>query len=199
MAFAAVHPSLFASIAVIALVLWRVYARIRRMIGRQALKRRRLMFTVVLFPILLVGLLFASMANPPSTISLCAGAIIGSLLGMVGLRLTRFEATISGYFYTPNAHLGIALSLMFVGRLAYRFVHLQMIGDAASAPPMDLTRSPLTLIIFATLASYYVAYAIGLLRWSSNTPLPAVAAEEPEAQGASATLIADDRRDSGTF
>ncbi|HET9034130.1 MAG TPA: DUF1453 domain-containing protein [Dokdonella sp.] len=194
---AVVHPSLFASIGVIALVLWRVYARIRRVIGRQSLKRRRQLISVVVFPIVLVLLLLASIANPPSAIGLCAGAVIGSLLGAYGLRLTQFEVTEAGHFYTPNAHLGIALSLLFVGRLAYRFLHLQMMGDAAAAPPDAFTRSPLTLLIFATLIGYYITYAIGLLRWSANTPLPAPGAPMPAAQGDSATTLANDSRNSG--
>jgi hypothetical protein len=38
--------------------------------------------------------------------------------------------------------------------------------DQASATGMNaVTYSPLTLMIFATLAGYYVTYAIGLLRW----------------------------------
>ena len=176
MSVTAIHPSMFAWFGIIALILWRMYARIRRVIGRQALKRRRLIATLVVFPFLIALLLLASMAHPLNAITLCGGAAIGALLGVYGLRLTRFEATESGYFYTPNAHLGIALSLLFVGRLAYRFIHLQMIGDAPVGPPLDFTRSPLTLLIFATLAGYYVAYAIGLLRWSSNTPLPLCAA-----------------------
>lgn len=175
MASAALHPSMFASIGVIALVLWRLYARIRRTIGRQAFKRRRSIVTLVVFPLLIVLLLLTSMAHPINLITLCGGAAIGALLGVYGLRLTRFEATAEGHFYTPNAHLGIALSLLFVGRLAYRFIHLQLLGDAPAGPPMDFTRSPLTLLIFATLASYYVTYAIGLLRWSASTPLPAQA------------------------
>ena len=90
------------------------------------------------------------------------------------MRLTRFEVTAAGRFYTPNAHLGIALSLLFIGRIVYRFLHLQMVGGGLAAPPDDITRSPLTLAIFATLAGYYIVYAFGLLRWSRKT-----ATEEP--------------------
>ena len=37
------------------------------------------------------------------------------------LRLTKFKKSAAGYFYTPNAHIGIALSLLLVARLGYRF------------------------------------------------------------------------------
>jgi hypothetical protein len=36
----------------------------------------------------------------------------------------------------------------------------------------DFGRSPLTLIVFATLAAYYITYAVGILRWRASTPLP---------------------------
>jgi hypothetical protein len=169
MAIAAVHPSMYASMGIIALILWRLYARIRRVIGRQTFNVRRAWMTLVVFPAVTILLLVLSLAHPPNAIFLCAGAAGGALLGMVGLRLTRFEATEAGHFYTPNAHLGILLTLLFVGRIAYRFVHLQLIGDAAAGPPTTLVRSPLTLLIFATMAGYYVAYAVGLLRWAATS------------------------------
>ncbi len=185
MSIAAVNPSMLATLGIIALILWRVYARIRRVIGRQAFKRRRSIGALVFFPLLLALLLLASIAHPINLITLSAGAAVGAMLGAYGLRLTRFEATEEGHFYTPNAHLGIALSLLFVGRLVYRYVQLQMIGEALAGSPMDFTRSPLTLLIFATLAGYYVAYAFGLLRWSQRTPLPSPAGVAEQKMAAS--------------
>ena len=80
--------------------------------------------------------------------------------------LTKFERTTEGFFYTPSAHLGIALSLLFVGRLAYRLAQTYALAEQASmAWPNDFTHSPLTLVIFGTLAGYYVTYAMGLVRW----------------------------------
>ena len=170
MAAPVVHPSMFAMLGIITLVLWRMYSRIRRMVGRQKLRSRRLWTTLVVFPLLLVLLMLTSIMHPSNALYLCSGAAVGALLGIYGLRLTRFEVADNGLFYTPNAHLGIALSLVFVGRIVYRLLSTQMAfqltGDASVAPPMSFASSPLTLIIFATLAGYYVSYAIGLLRWS---------------------------------
>jgi hypothetical protein len=122
---------------------------------------------LLVFPAVLALLLVLSLAHPPNAVYLCAGAAVGVLLGILGLRLTRFEVTEAGHFYTPNAHLGIALSLLLVGRIAYRFVSMQWAGGAAAGPPPDLVSSPLTLLIFATMAGYYVLYAAGILRWKS--------------------------------
>ena len=43
-------------------------------------------------------------------------------------------------------------------------IYLAMEAEAPSSE--DFARSPLTLAIFGTLAGYYVAYAIGLIRWA---------------------------------
>lgn len=161
------------------LVLWRVYRRIRRMVGRQRLSRVRPWFTVTLFPLLIVFLALATLAHPAAALGLLAGVAAGVGLGELGLRLTRFEATPAGLFYTPNAHLGIALSLLFIGRLVYRLGHAYLVDGTApfSQPPSDMTGSPLTLMIFGTLAGYYVRYAVGLLQWrhrvTRSAPTPA--------------------------
>jgi len=81
------------SLAIVALVVWRVYQRIRRLVGRQRLHPRRPWFTVVLFPLLFALLAFGALAVPGGTLALGAlagGAVAGVGLGVVGLRLTRF-------------------------------------------------------------------------------------------------------------
>jgi hypothetical protein len=176
MAIPAPHPSLYVSLGIAALVVWRLYSRVRRMVGRQKLSRRRPRMTVILFPVLLAMLLIASLAHPLNLVALIAGAGLGAALGLYGLRLTTFEETPQGLFYTPSAHLGIALSLLFIGRIAFRIVQFTMAGDDSASWSSGFARSPLTLVIFGTLAGYYVAYAIGLLRWERRVgTAPAVA------------------------
>lgn len=155
-------------VAFAALVVWRVVARMRRMIGRQRLSTVRPWITVVVFPLVLVLLVATNLAQASVSAAALAGAAIGACLGVLGTRLTKFEATPAGLFYTPNAHLGIALSLLLVLRLAWRFVVLQTAGRAIDAQAMQLGASPLTMAIFGTLAGYYVTYAIGLLRWRAR-------------------------------
>jgi len=179
------HPStLLVPAGIAALVVWRLYSRVRRMIGRQRLSRVRPWLTVILFPILVAGLLIASLPHPLADLALAGGCAIGVGLALYGLRLTKFEATPAGLFYTPNAHLGIALSILFIGRIGYRAAQLLLAGGTVARPPADFVGSPLTLLIFGTLAGYYVAYAIGLLRWkrqvgraarTAATPAPAAA------------------------
>ena len=165
MVAAAPHPSIYVWFGIAALVVWRLYSRIRRMVGRQRLKRVRPWITVILFPVLLVLLLMGALAHPMSAAALVAGAALGAGLGVYGLRLTKFEETPEGLFYTPSAHLGIALSLLFIVRIGYRLVQYQMSPESVQPGWSGLAQSPLTTVVFGTLAGYYVAYAIGLLRW----------------------------------
>jgi hypothetical protein len=153
---------------VVALVAWRVYARIRRAIGRQRLSAARPWITIVVFPLILALVLMGSLVHPMIAVAVLAGAATGTALGLLGTRLTKFEVTPAGLFYTPNAHLGIALSLLLVLRLGYRFVLLQMNSQRIDPQAMQLGTSQLTMAIFGTLAGYYVTYAIGLLRWRAR-------------------------------
>ncbi len=152
-------------VLVVALVTWRLHSRLRRMIGRQRLSAVRPWLTIVLFPLILALVLAGSLLHPMTAAAVAGGAVAGIALGLLGTRLTKFEATPAGLFYTPNAHLGIALSLLLVLRVGYRFVMLQLNGGQFDPQSMQLGASPLTLAIFGTLAGYYVTYAIGLLRW----------------------------------
>ena len=172
---ASVDTHLITVVAVVALIGWRMYARIRRVIGRQRLSPSRPWFTVLLFPLILLLVLFTSLAHPMTTAAMAAGVAVGIVLGLYGTRLTKFEVTPAGLFYTPNAHLGIALSLLLVLRLGYRFVTLQLGGQSLAPQSMQLGSSPLTMAIFGTLAGYYVTYAIGLLRWRAQVGRQAAA------------------------
>lgn len=163
-----IDTHLLAIVAVVALVGWRVYSRIRRVIGRQRLTTVRPWVTVVLFPLLLALVLTGSLLHPMTGVAVLAGAALGIGLGLHGIRLTKFEATPAGLFYTPNAHLGIALSLLLVLRLGYRFVVLSANGGHLDPQSMQMGSSPLTMALFGTLAGYYVTYAIGLLRWRAR-------------------------------
>jgi hypothetical protein len=147
------------------LIGWRVYSRFRRMVGRQRLSKVRPWITLAIFPTLLLLLALASHAHLERLWLLCGGVVGGSLLGIFGLSKTLFEPTKAGLFYTPNAHLGIALSLLFVGRIIYRFVEIYAIDPGAPRDMNDFASSPITLAVFGLLAGYYIAYAIGLARW----------------------------------
>jgi hypothetical protein len=161
----ALNPSTLTLLVLLPLIGWRIYARFRRMVGRQRLSRIRPWVTLVLFPLLLLLLSYAARAYPQRRAWLAAGLGAGALLAVFGLRHTRFEPTRQGLFYTPNAHLGIALSLLFVGRIVFRLVEVYAIDPAAPRGMGEFAASAVTLSVFGLLAGYYIAYAIGLVRW----------------------------------
>ena len=152
-------------LALLPLLAWRVVVRVKRMIGRQKLSRVRPWVTLVLFPLLLALLCFMARGRPDSLAWLAGAVPAGLLLAVVGLKTTVFEKTPGALYYTPNAHLGIVLSLLFVGRIVWRLVQVFMMTPAQLQQPDDFSSSPLTLAIFGLLAGYYIGYAIGLLRW----------------------------------
>jgi TRAP-type C4-dicarboxylate transport system permease large subunit len=164
MPLATPHVSLLAIVGIGALIAWRVYARVRRSVGRQRFRPVRSWISAVLFPLLVVALLVGSFTHPLRAVAELAGVGIGIALAIYGLRLTKFEDTPAGTFYTPNAHVGIALSLLFVARVAYRLIQLYLLPASLDEPPATFVRSPLTLLMVGTLAGYYAWYAFGLLR-----------------------------------
>lgn len=149
--------------ALVPLVAWRLYSRVRRLIGRQRSRTWRHWTAAVMFPLLAAMLALGAARSPLALGMLAGGLAVGAGLGLWGLRLTRFEATAEGFFYTPSAHIGIALSLLLAARIAWRLFEVRA-GVAAGGNP-DFARSPLTLAVFGTLAGYYATYAVGLIRW----------------------------------
>jgi membrane protein CcdC involved in cytochrome C biogenesis len=146
------------------ILVWRLYSRARRSIGRQTLSRVRPWITVTVFPLLIVLFSFSAMTHLERLVWLAGAVCIGAALGVFGISKTKFENTAQGLYYTPNAHLGIALSALLAARVIYRMVQVYSMGPAQ--PTMsDFSQSPLTLAVFGLLAGYYVAYAIGLIRW----------------------------------
>lgn len=155
----------FVLLGVLLLVAWRVVTRFRRLIGRQRLSRVRPWVTLTLFPLLSLLLVWASHAHPERLLLLGAGLASGAVLSLHGLRLTKFEAVPGALYYTPHTYLGVALSLLFVARIAYRLVEVYVLSPAAPHTLEDFGRSPLTLAVFGLLAGYNIGYAVGLVRW----------------------------------
>ncbi len=93
---------------------------------------------------------------------LAGGLALGVPLGLYGLHLTRFETTPEGRFYTPNPYMGVGLSMLLAGRVAYRLLVFSSASGQGTAQP-QLMHSPLTLFIYGLLAGYYMAYFTGVL------------------------------------
>lgn len=155
-------PSPIVAAILVPFVMWRVYMRIRRLMVRQRSQPWRHWIAVILFPLILVLLGVSALAHPLALAGMAVGISAGAMLGVLGLRKTLYERIGGAFFYTPNAHIGILVSMLFLGRLLYRGYEYYMLGPAH---PSDFASSPLTLIVFGVLAGYYTMYAAGLLRW----------------------------------
>ncbi len=150
---------------VIPLVGWRIYSRVRRNVGRQPFHERRWRTTVIIFSVMSALLGLAAWRSPAALAGLGSGLLAGAALAWVAFRLTRWESTPEGNFYTPNIVIGLGVTLLFVSRLAYRFTTVLGMTAAerlASASAMSYT-NPLTLFTFGITAGFYIAYNSGLL------------------------------------
>jgi hypothetical protein len=178
-------PKLIAPILIAALVIWGIVRRLRRTFGRQPVQPARIWLRIGI--LMLAGGLIAAtsvMRGAQMLEALAAGLACGAALAYVGLRHTRFEVTPEGRFYTPHTYIGLAVTLLFLGRLAYRFLYLSngpngMFGADPNAAAA-YQRSPLTVGIFAVLVGYYVLFYAGVLLRTRASELPAPNPVAPE-------------------
>jgi hypothetical protein len=150
----------FFPILLVCLYIWGGYRRVRRSIGQQPLHPRRAIVSIIILSVISVVIVGLSLSNTRLLLGFGGGLLPGALLGFVGLRLTRFETNAAGHFYTPNTHIGIVLSALFAGRMAYRLI---VLGGANAQNHAPLFQSPLTLLILGLTVGYYLVYQTGLL------------------------------------
>jgi hypothetical protein len=164
------------AIVVPTLYAWVFYRRIRRNFGRQPYQPARMTLRIGILSVVAALLLFASASHSTLLAAGLGGLVLGAVLGVVGLRLTRFESGPDGFFYTPHTYIGVGLSALFIGRIVYRFVVVGQFGASASMAPGQAganpwaayTMNPLTLTIFTLIVGYYVTYFAGVMLRARN-------------------------------
>jgi hypothetical protein len=171
-------PKLITPILIGALVVWGIWRRMRRTFGRQSVQPARMGLRIGILTLAGVAVLVTSGLRSPQMLeALVGGLLCGAALAYLGLRHTRFEVTTEGRFYTPHTYIGLAVMLLFLGRLAYRFLYLSIgTGGMPPAGPnfaATYQRSPLTLGVFGVLLGYYVLYYVGILIRTRASVLPA--------------------------
>ncbi|MGC1457785.1 MAG: hypothetical protein WA825_05875 [Steroidobacteraceae bacterium] len=156
-------------VLVTAIVVFGIYRRVRRNIGRQTLTAGRQYARMGIFTAICLLLLLASghALQPRAVAYIASGLIVGAAVGWFALRHTEFEATPEGYFYTPHLYIGIAVTALFIGRILYRFAVLYSVAGnmGTGQPPPAPDSNPLTFGILFLTAGYYIVYCTGLLRW----------------------------------
>ena len=163
-----------------ALIGFAIYRRVRRTIGRQPFQPRRMQMRMIVLGVAGAIALAFSFRNIEVGGAMLAGIAGGAALGIFGLRHTKFETTPQGQFYTPHTYIGLFVTLLFLGRLAYRFLivmpSMQAAAQAHENPYAAFQKSPLTMAIFGIVIGYYVAYYAAVIREmrriSPATPQP---------------------------
>jgi hypothetical protein len=162
-------------ILLVGFFVWGIYRRIRRNIGRQPLRPRRSIVSIAILSLISLLIIGTSFQNPRLLLGMGGGILLGALLGLLGLRLTKFQTTEAGHFYTPNTHIGVALSILFIGRMIYRMPIL--LGAPAEPNHPQAFQSPLTLFILGLTVGYYLVYQTGLLIHSRDKNLSNISAQ----------------------
>ena len=155
----------------LAFIVWR---RVSRQFGRQPIRRKRMIARIVIFAIIGSLLALSGFHHLALAEGLFGGVLLGGAIGLVGLQLTRFEVDpVKGDCYVPNPWIGALLTMLLLGRLAWRLmvVYPQMqhaeamasSGAAVNMQPMGYASSPLTMLVIGLLVGYYIAYYSGLL------------------------------------
>ena len=153
-------------IPVIAFAVWR---RVRMQFGPQPIRRKRMTARIVIFA-LIAGLIgYAAIHDMQLLFGLAGGFVAGAALGLIGLRLSRFEVhPVKGDCYVPNPYIGAVVTALLLARLVWRFAMLspQMHDPTGATPPIHgpaMGQSPLTMFTFGLVVGYYVCYYAGLL------------------------------------
>lgn len=157
-------PNLIVPAIAAPLIVWRLYARTRRNIGRQMIQPKRMWTRVAIFSVLSALIACQGFLDPRLAAGLGVGLVGGALLGLVALKLTRFEVDGANDCYYPNVWIGLGLTALFIGRLVYRMMVLYPdMAQASGGGFGNAPRSPLTLVILGLLFGYYIAYYAGVL------------------------------------
>ena len=160
----------------VALIVFAVYRRLRRSFGRQKLRPGLIALRIALLAFL--GAVLAPMALRSAAFAAAAftGLASGVLLAWWGASRTSFERVGTDRFYVPHTYSGIAVSLLFIGRIAYRLLRNYEAPHGAQALPAmapgfgaaGYVSSPLTMGLAFVLVGYYVCYLGWILRKSKQ-------------------------------
>ncbi len=146
------------------LLVWRIYKRINARMVRQRSIVSRHYTGLLVFGAMIAVPAAELLGNPYNLGALLVGTLAGIGYGVWGLKLTRFEDTPEGYFFTPPARLGLVIAMVLVARILYIGVQIYA-NQGSGLPTPRFTDSPLTMLCVGLTAAYFACYSAGLLRW----------------------------------
>ncbi|GIN87938.1 protein csk22 [Heyndrickxia sporothermodurans] len=151
-----VHPQYLYSFLVIGFILYR---RVKRSIGFQPLKKRRLITRITIFSFLVILLLFTSALHPISFLYDLVGAAIGSALLIFAMRHSQFERQKETIMFRTHIWIESLILFIFLSRFLYRIFEIYTLSKTQpQLGPEAYGRDPLTLAVFFILAVYYIGY-----------------------------------------
>lgn len=153
-----------ALLALAPVLVWRIYSRIKAQMTRQRSIMQRHYTGLGVFTAMALVPASQFLGQPALLAWLSIGVIGGIAYGVWGLKLTRYETTREGYFFTPNARLGLIIAMLFVACLMY--IGFEIYANQGSGKPTPkVTDYPFSLPALGLVAGYFATYSAGLLRW----------------------------------
>lgn len=145
-------------------LVWRVYSRVKGMMKRQRSVMQRHYTGAGVFAAIVLVAASQLMDNPGALGWLAVGTAGGIAYGVWGLKLTRFETVQEGYFFTPNARLGVVIAMLFMAAVMYIGFEIYA-NQGTLAPTPKVTDYVFFMPCFGLMAGYFGTYSAGLLRW----------------------------------
>jgi hypothetical protein len=145
-------------------LVWRIYTRLRSAMARQRSIVSRHWTGVGVFTAMVVVPASELVTRPALLGWLALGAAAGIGYAVWGLRMTRFEDTDEGYYFTPNARLGILIAMLFTARILYLGFEMYA-NQGSNLPTPRFTDSPLTMLAVGLTGGYFATFSAALLRW----------------------------------
>lgn len=145
-------------------LVWRIYSRIKGMMKRQRSIMQRHYTGAGAFTAMALIPASQFLTEPAMLAWLLVGVGGGIAYGVWGLRLTRYEITPEGYFFTPNPRLGLVIAMLFVAVIMY--IGFEIYANQGSGLPVPrVTDYVFSLPSLGLVAGYFGTYSVGLLRW----------------------------------
>ena len=166
-------PILIALLFVIALVLamplllvLRYRAGTARRLGRKWISTVNLVSLIVSAGLFLWVAAMTAFWVPQAFLYSLAGFMLGGVLGLLGLALTRWDRTPGATHYTPNRWLVLVITLAVTTRLLYGLWRIWHAWRASGANESWIAAAGVagSMAVGAVVLGYYLIYSAGI-RW----------------------------------
>lgn len=150
------------------LLLFVLYRRVRRAVGFQRLVPAQLWVQTAMFAVICALILQSGVLHPTMLAADLVGIAVGATLAVVAMRATLVEQRDDACYYRPHPWIGMAVALVFIVRLGYRFVglHAGVKGGGTGFPLrfQEYSSDPVTTGVYFLVAAYWGVFNASLLR-----------------------------------